>query len=77
MTSIEVVDYDDGAKAPTVSQVFGGRLMSSDFKPMDDGKEKVSLHVVHVDLIMDTKQKIAFLQAMDRGEPITVQLVNQ
>lgn len=74
---IKVVDYDEGAESPSVTQIFGGRLMSSEFVPFDDGKEKKSLHKVHIDLILDTRQYMALLDAMETAKQIAVQLVNQ
>lgn len=70
---IRLIDGDE--PSPTLHHVFGGRLMSSEYVPMDDGEKKLSLHKVHVDLILDSAQYIALLQAMTDGQEISVQLV--
>lgn len=72
MNGIEIIDEDMG---PQVTAVFAGRLMSSEYVQMDDGKEKKALHKVHLDLITDSRQYIELLKSMEEGRPIEVQLV--
>lgn len=71
----KVVDYD-GEDAVQVTQKFAGRLMSSDFLPIDNGKEKVSLHKVHIDLALDTEQYIQLLKCMSAHSPFFVELID-
>lgn len=67
---IKVVDYEGESPLPEIKHIFAGRLISSEYVQLDDGKEKKSLHKVHVDLILDSNQYIALLQSMEKGEEI-------
>lgn len=71
---IKVVDYD-GGETPLITQVFNGRLMASEYLPFGEGEEKISVHKVHLDLVLDTAQYISLLKMMAEGKEVAVKLV--
>ena len=71
---IKIVDCDEG-ETPQLTQLFQGRLMSSEYLPFGEGDNKVSLHKVHVDLVLDTAQYISLLKMMAEHRDVAVRLV--